>query len=99
MARSIAAESDFSTVVEQRKQKITLTLSVDLVRKAKELAAKRATTLSSLVATQLAELAAKEDSYTRAREQAVSILRSGFGFDGIEHMTRDEMHERKSVQP
>lgn len=26
------------------------------------------------------------------------MLRSGFGFEGIEHMTREEMHNRKALR-
>ena len=59
-------------------------------------AAQRDTSISGLLTQQLEELTAKNDSYEQAKTRALARLRSGFGFHGIEHMTREEIHDRKA---
>jgi HSP90 family molecular chaperone len=78
------------------KQNITLSLSRETLKKARVLAAQRDTSISGLLTQQLEELTAKNDSYEQAKTKALARLRSGFGFHGIEHMTREEIHDRKA---
>jgi hypothetical protein len=80
------------------KQNITLSLSKDTLQKARVLAARRGTSVSGLLTQQLEELAEKNDAYEQAKTRALARLRSGFGFHGIEHMTREELHDRKSAR-
>jgi hypothetical protein len=80
------------------KQNITLRLSAHTLQKARILAAKRGTSISGLVAQQIEDLVQTDESYEIAKVRALASLRSGFGFDGLEHMTREEMHDRKNFR-
>lgn len=62
------------------------------------LAAQRGTSVSSLITLQLEDLVEKNDSYEQAKASALAMLRSGFGFHGIERMTRDEIYDRKAAR-
>jgi hypothetical protein len=80
------------------KQNITLSLSKRTLQKARVLAAKRGTSVSGLLTQQVEELVSRDDDYQHAKAEALAMLRSGFGFSGIEHMTREEMHDRKALR-
>jgi hypothetical protein len=76
------------------KQNITLSLSRQTLRKAKVLAARRATSVSGLLAQQIEILVGEEETYERARRQALAWLDQGFHLGGAIRATRDEWHER-----
>lgn len=76
------------------KQNITLSLSRQTLRKARVLAARRATSVSSLLAQQIEILVGEEETYERARRQALTLLDQGFRLGGAIRVTRDELHER-----
>jgi len=80
------------------KQNITLSLSAETIKKAKVLAALRDTSVSGLLTQQIEELVKKDDEYQRIKAEAMAMLRSGFTFGNIEHMTREEMHDRKKAR-
>jgi hypothetical protein len=84
--------------VKADKQNITLSLSAVTLKKARVLAAERGTSVSGLLTQQIEDLVGKNDSYQRAKASALARLRSGFTFGKIEHMTREEMHDRKSAR-
>lgn len=77
-----------------RKQNITLSLSIETLRKAKVLAAQRSTSISGLLAVQVNALVAAEDEYESARAAALSLMGQGFHLGGVRAVTRDELHER-----
>jgi hypothetical protein len=83
---------------KSKRRNITLSLSEETVRKAKILAARRDTSVSGLLTQQIEELATKDDEYQQAKAEALAMLRSGFTFGKIEHMTREEMHDRKAAR-
>ncbi len=56
------------------KANLTLQLDVDVIRRARVVAAKRGTSVSALVARELDELVAREDRYERARDQAIELM-------------------------
>jgi len=56
------------------KANLTLQLDVDVIRRARVVAAKRGTSVSALVARELDELVAREDRYEQAREQAIELM-------------------------
>jgi hypothetical protein len=85
-----------STPAKIEKQNITLSLSRETLKRARVLAAVRGTSISGLLTEQIEELTAKNDSYEQARTRALARLRSGFGFHGIRHRTREEIHDRKA---
>ena len=97
------ATAPASEIVETKKpkaekQNITLSLSKETLQKARVLAAQRGTSISGLLTQQLEEVVEKNDAYEQAKVRALAMLRSGFGFHGIEHMTREEMHDRKALR-
>ena len=76
------------------KQNITVRLSKQTIQKARVLAARRATSISGLLASQIEELAAKEDDYDRAMQRAIAMMKKGFHLGGEHKMDRDALHER-----
>lgn len=79
-----------------RTQNVTLSLPKDLLRKAKQLAIERNTSLSGLLASTLAEIVENEDGYEKARLDYMKWLEEGhdLGTGGKRTWTRDELHER-----
>jgi predicted transcriptional regulator len=75
------------------KQNLTVQLDRDTVRKAKILAAKRGTSVSALVASQIQESVQAEDAYEAARRSALELLEQGLHLGG-QRLSRDELHER-----
>lgn len=76
------------------KQNLTVQLDADVIRQAKVLAARRGTSVSGLVAQQLAALTAADERYERARESALRRMeqardRGGRGW------TREEIYEQR----
>jgi|HubBroStandDraft_1064217.scaffolds.fasta_scaffold238380_2 hypothetical protein len=75
-------------------QNVTVTLSRQILRKARELAARRAISISALLAEQLEALVGEDEAYERAKRQALALLDKGFSLGGALRTTRDELHER-----
>ncbi|HSY98939.1 MAG TPA: hypothetical protein VK788_05535 [Terriglobales bacterium] len=76
------------------KQNVTISLSRQTVRKAKVLAARRATSISGLLAEQIELLVGEEEAYERAERQATTLLDQGFHLGGVIRSSRDDWHER-----
>ena len=76
------------------KQNITISLSRQLLKKAKILAARRETSISGLLAQEIEFLVGDEEAYDRAERQARALLDKGFHMGGIIRAGRDELHER-----
>jgi len=76
------------------KQNVTISLTRETIRKAKILAARRETSISGLLATQIEILVGEEEAYERAERQAAALLDQGFHLGGVIRATRDEWHER-----
>jgi len=62
------------------KQNITLRLSRQTIQKARVLAAKRSTSISGLLTSQIEQLANSEDDYERAMDRAFARMKKGFHF-------------------
>ena len=77
----------------QEKQNVTVSLSRQVLKKAKILAARRETSISRLVAQQIEYLVGAEEEYERAKRQARALLEKGFHMGGM-IAKRDELHER-----
>ena len=75
-------------------QNVTISLSRQVLRKAKILAARRETSISRLLAHQIEVLVGQEEAYERAERQALALLDKGFRMGGVISATRDELHER-----
>ncbi len=76
------------------KQNITLSLSRETLQKARVLAARRATSISGLLAEQIEILVGEEEAYEHSQRQAMTLLNHGFHLGGVIRTTRDELHER-----
>ena len=76
------------------RQNITISLSRQVIRKAKILAARRETSISGLLAQQIESLVGEDEAYERAERQATALLDRGFPMGGLIRASRDELHER-----
>lgn len=75
------------------KQNITIALEQDLLRKARILAAERGTSVSRLLADELARLVTQTERYERAKVQALNDLDRGLYLGG-NPASRETLHER-----
>lgn len=80
--------------VVNKKQNVTISLSSEIIQKAKVLAAQRSTSISGLLAEQIETLVGVEEAYERAQRAALVLLQKGFHLGGIPSADRDELHER-----
>jgi hypothetical protein len=76
------------------KQNVTVSLTRDVLKKAKILAAKRETSISGLLAQEIELLVSTEEQYELAERQALALLDKGFHLAGAARVSRDELHER-----
>ena len=77
------------------KQKITLSIEKDLIRKAKILAARKDTSISKLLSEVLARIITDDDLYESARKRATARLRKGFHLGGKILARREELYDRR----
>jgi len=76
------------------RQNVTISLTRQTLQKVKVLAARRATSISGLLAKQVEILVGEEEAYARARRQAMTLLDQGFHMGGVIRASRDQLHER-----
>ena len=69
-------------------------ISPRTLQKARGLAARRAMSLSELLAQQIEALVGQDEAYERAERQAMELLDTGISLGGMIPGTRDEWHER-----
>jgi predicted transcriptional regulator len=74
------------------KANITLKLDKELLRQARELAAKAGSSISAMLAAELEEVVRKR-KYEVAKKRALAVLAEGLDLGG-RPLTRDEIHER-----
>lgn len=77
-----------------RKQNITVSLSAEVIQKARVLAARRSTSISGLLAEQLETMTGEDEAYERAKRSAIALMRKGFHLGGVITASREELHER-----
>ena len=82
------------STTESTSQNITIRLDKRTLRRAKVLAATRNTSISGLLAQQIASLVGEDDVYEQAQRRALALLDRGFHLGGSIEGTRDEWHER-----
>jgi hypothetical protein len=75
------------------KANLTLQLDEDIIRRARVVAAKRGTTVSALVARELAGLVEDDARYEEARARAEKLMRTASPHGG-RSWRRDELHDR-----
>ena len=76
------------------KQNITISIDRELIRQARVVAARRGTSVSGLLAAELARTVAEDDTYQRSQKQALVILDEGVHMGGQPLPPRDELHDR-----
>ena len=77
-----------------KKQNITLSLRPETLRKARILAARRATSISGLLTGYIESLVGAEESWECAERTALAFLNQGFHIGGETPAGREEFHER-----
>ena len=74
---------------------LTVRLDEATIRKAKVVAAKRATSVSRLVADEIDRLVREDEAYEQARVEAMADLESGFDLGSGGHLPpRDDAYDR-----
>lgn len=76
------------------KTNLTVQLEEDVIRRARVVAAKRGTSVSSLVARELNELVEREDRYDEARQRAIELMASARP-RGERGWTRDDIYAER----
>lgn len=76
-------------------QNLTVRLSRQTIHKARVLAAKRSTSISSLVAEQIEHLSNSDEDYEKAKAEAFAMMDEGFHLGGVHKLDRDAAHERR----
>ena len=80
-----------------QRRNVTLTLSAEIVRRARHLAVERGVSLSKLLSSELENLVVRDEQYERARKRLFARMREGFDFglhDRRPSWSRDELQER-----
>lgn len=76
------------------KRNITLSLDVDLIRKARIISGKRMTSVSQLLSNEVARVIEEDERYEERYRLALSLLEAGYHLGGEIKVKRDELHER-----
>ena len=78
------------------RQNVTLSLSKDILQKAKLLAVKQGTSLSGLLTRALEQIVVREERYQSARRRHLATLESGhdLGTQGVVQWRREDLHDR-----
>lgn len=76
------------------KRNLTVQLDEEVVLKARVLAARRATSVSRLVADEIRRLVTDDDRYRQAQRRALRQLERGFRLGGRGVPDRDALHDR-----
>ena len=82
----------------EEKHNITLRPSKETIHKARILAAKRSTSISGLLTSQIEELAKSEDDYERAMDRAFARIKKGFHMGEIPKLDRQALHDRAALR-
>ena len=76
------------------KQNITVQLDQAVIKDAKIVAAKHATSLSKLLAGEIQRIAAQESKYDQNKKSALARLQKGYALGGEIMPSRDEIYDR-----
>lgn len=80
------------------KQNITLAMESDLLRQAKQLAARRHLSLSKLLAEDLALQVGQAQQYEQSKQQALAWLERKFPLGGEGVKDREALHDRQDLR-
>ena len=79
---------------QTRKQNVTVSLSTEIVQKARVLAARRSTSISGMLAEQVESLVNCDEAQERATRSAIVRMERGLHLGGGRLLSREELHER-----
>ena len=80
------------------KQNITLSLDKDLIRQARQLSARKSTSVSKLLSEELERLVREHEQYARAKRRALTTMKKGFHMGGKIMASRNELHDRQGLR-
>ena len=80
------------------KHNITLAIDKTLLKRARALAAQRGTSVSALLARELARLVGQGAAYEQAKTKALAHLSSPFHLGGAGIPNREALHDRQSLR-
>jgi Family of unknown function (DUF6364) len=81
-------------MTQTQKRNLTISLSPEVIQKARIIAVKRSTSISGLVAEQIEALVSDDDAYQRAAASAIARMKQGLHLGGGPYASRDELHDR-----
>jgi predicted transcriptional regulator len=76
------------------KNKVTIRLTRGTLARLKEMAGRRATSISAPIEEQIQLLVEKEEAYESAHRQAMTLLDRGFHLGGVRGATHEDLHSR-----
>lgn len=79
---------------QAQKQNVTVSLNVEIIRKAKVLAAKRSTSISGMLAEQIESLVNEDEAQERAAGSAIDRMERGLHLGGGRLVSREKLHDR-----
>jgi predicted transcriptional regulator len=77
-----------------KKQNVTVSLSPDIIQKARVLAAKHSTSISGMLAEQIESLVNSDQAQQRASASAIARIERGLHLGGGRLVSREELYER-----
>jgi hypothetical protein len=80
------------------KQNITLAIDKPLLKRARAMAAQRGTSISALLAQELARLVDREAAYAQAKARALAYLQNPFHLGGAGITNREALHDRQDLR-
>jgi hypothetical protein len=80
------------------KQNITLAIDKPILKQAREVAVRRGSSVSGLLAEELRKLVKREAAYNQARAKALAHLDSPFHLGGARIADRAGLHDRESLR-
>jgi hypothetical protein len=81
-------------MAQVRKQNVTISLRAEVVQKARVLAARRATSISGMLAEQLEALVTGDEAQQLAATSAIARMQRGLHLGGGSLVSREALHER-----
>lgn len=76
------------------KRNITLSLDVDLIKKARIISGKRMTSVSQLLSSEVARVIEEDERYEESHRLALSLLEKEHHLGGKITISREQLHER-----
>lgn len=80
------------------KQTISLSIDQHIIRKIRNIAVKKRTSVSQLVNAELGKIAHDSEEYETAKRKAFAYLKKGFHMGGQIRVSRDELHESETAK-